>query len=582
MQHWVDTLHYGNQDISGGKEGFWLDGELRISATEQIELLSRLRKQQLPLSDRTQRIVIDIMKMEQSDDYVLRGKTGWVAATEPQLGWWVACPPATLRRSRFRRSASRCRCDPMGYRRRYVGVMTALACSVEAPRVLRAEARISSESAQWRALPVVPDAVERMAHVLVFDTARSRHIIFGGRPVNDSGQSLSDGWTIDGDGSFDQLAGYARRGFVRGAFDARRARTVVFGGADLRTTSPVGPVYTKETWELDDDTWHQASVPTSPPERSSHGLSYDSARDVTVLFGGYDGAWKDDLWAYDGATWTQACTVVACEGEPRPAARANPVLVYDEARAVTLLFGGSANGRGYSDTWTWDGERWDRLDPAHTPTARDAAAATYDPVTKRVLLFGGASEDEPELGDLWVWDGTDWSLIESVGKPVARRGAGMVWDAARRSATLFGGAVRRTATDAWQLQITGNVCESSQDCHAGACIAGVCGPDGSGGSPQGTAGSPPAATGSGGSEPQSGAPPDGSEGGGVSPGAGGAADEQSSEAHDDGPRSLYSCSAPPRSAGPVPPFAWGGLLVWLLIRPQRRGRIARSSTCRTT
>ncbi len=89
MQHWVDTLHYGNQDISGGKAGFWLDGGLRISATEQIELLSRLHNQQLPLSDRTQRIVVDIMKMEQSDNYVLRGKTGWVAATEPQLGWWV-------------------------------------------------------------------------------------------------------------------------------------------------------------------------------------------------------------------------------------------------------------------------------------------------------------------------------------------------------------------------------------------------------------------------------------------------------------------------------------------------------------
>jgi len=99
MQHWVDTLHYGNQDISGGKEGFWLDGGLRISATEQIELLTRLHKHQLPLSRRSQDIVIDIMKMEQSNEYILRGKTGWVAATDPQLGWlvgWLEMKSETL------------------------------------------------------------------------------------------------------------------------------------------------------------------------------------------------------------------------------------------------------------------------------------------------------------------------------------------------------------------------------------------------------------------------------------------------------------------------------------------------------
>lgn len=89
MQHWVDTLDYGNQDTSGGKQGFWLDGGLRISATEQIELLTRLHEHQLPLSKRSQDIVVDIMKMAQSDEYILRGKTGWVAATDPQLGWWV-------------------------------------------------------------------------------------------------------------------------------------------------------------------------------------------------------------------------------------------------------------------------------------------------------------------------------------------------------------------------------------------------------------------------------------------------------------------------------------------------------------
>jgi beta-lactamase class D len=89
MQHWVNELDYGNKDISGAQDGFWLDGGLRISAAEQIELLTRLDRRQLPLSKRSQDIVVEIMKMAQTEDYTLRGKTGWVSATQPQLGWWI-------------------------------------------------------------------------------------------------------------------------------------------------------------------------------------------------------------------------------------------------------------------------------------------------------------------------------------------------------------------------------------------------------------------------------------------------------------------------------------------------------------
>lgn len=89
MQHFVDTVKYGNCNIGGGIDRFWLDGDLRISPFEQVEFLKRLYSEDLPFSKRSIRIVKDILINEQTDNYVLRGKTGWAARYEPQAGWYI-------------------------------------------------------------------------------------------------------------------------------------------------------------------------------------------------------------------------------------------------------------------------------------------------------------------------------------------------------------------------------------------------------------------------------------------------------------------------------------------------------------
>lgn len=89
MQQYVDAAHYGNQDISGQIDTFWLEGGLRISADEQIEFLKRLHDDDLPFSQRSMDIVKDIMIIEETDDYVFRGKTGTGARITPHVGWFV-------------------------------------------------------------------------------------------------------------------------------------------------------------------------------------------------------------------------------------------------------------------------------------------------------------------------------------------------------------------------------------------------------------------------------------------------------------------------------------------------------------
>jgi beta-lactamase class D len=73
---WVTKLGYGNRDTSGGVDKFWLWGGLRITALEQIDFLRRFDGNQLPISERTADIVRDIMTLDVTEKYVLRGKTG--------------------------------------------------------------------------------------------------------------------------------------------------------------------------------------------------------------------------------------------------------------------------------------------------------------------------------------------------------------------------------------------------------------------------------------------------------------------------------------------------------------------------
>lgn len=90
MQEWIDRIGYGNRDIGGGIDQFWLKGDLRITARQQIEFLRGLYKDDLPFSPRTLAIVKNILIHEKTAAYVLRGKTG-LAGFEgrPNVGWFV-------------------------------------------------------------------------------------------------------------------------------------------------------------------------------------------------------------------------------------------------------------------------------------------------------------------------------------------------------------------------------------------------------------------------------------------------------------------------------------------------------------
>jgi beta-lactamase class D len=91
MQKYVDLLEYGNRDIGGGIDQFWLTGSLRIDPIEQIDFIDRLRRGALRVSKRSQELVRDILPVTMSGDSIIRAKTGVVSAQagKPSLGWLV-------------------------------------------------------------------------------------------------------------------------------------------------------------------------------------------------------------------------------------------------------------------------------------------------------------------------------------------------------------------------------------------------------------------------------------------------------------------------------------------------------------
>jgi beta-lactamase class D len=90
MQKYVTAFHYGNEDISGRVDNFWLNNVLKISADEQVEFLKAFYNGRLPVSKRSTEIVKDILVLEKGPTYQLSGKTGGGPIDEGKyIGWFV-------------------------------------------------------------------------------------------------------------------------------------------------------------------------------------------------------------------------------------------------------------------------------------------------------------------------------------------------------------------------------------------------------------------------------------------------------------------------------------------------------------
>jgi len=89
LKKYVEAADYGNKDISGQSDAFWLEGNLRISADQQVEFLKRFYANDLPFSRRSLETVKGLLILDNKDTFTLSGKTGSVVRTAMYQGWFV-------------------------------------------------------------------------------------------------------------------------------------------------------------------------------------------------------------------------------------------------------------------------------------------------------------------------------------------------------------------------------------------------------------------------------------------------------------------------------------------------------------
>lgn len=256
------------------------------------------------------------------------------------------------------------------------------------------------------------------------------------------------------------------RYFAMAAYDSTRKQVVLFGGLPQ-----FGDVLS-DTWIWNGSTWSGALPVTAPSQRFAAAMADDAARGEVVLFGGQDYRYAllSDTWVWNGTSWTRRCGSGQARCGPSP--RTVHAMAYDADRKRVVMFGGGKTlverplvhvGSALSDTWEWDGATWKETcgetsaTPCAIPGLRGASMA-YDPVRKRIVLYGGEGDhvaDSANLVDrVWEYDGATWSKREEITNvPPPRSFASMTYDTARARVVLHGGLTgvgRVHFSDTWE------------------------------------------------------------------------------------------------------------------------------------
>jgi MYXO-CTERM domain-containing protein len=384
--------------------------------------------------------------------------------------------------------------------------------------VLDSRASWSWDGTTWtrtdRAVPV-----DRIRPNVVTDPDTSDLLVFGGfelttggtRPVGDPLVGNGTTWSVP-TSAFEQPS---PRAYSLSVWDPKERHGILFGmspetrkdelwfwtQAGFSKVAKTGPwpsvngnmiwdpgsqtvIYETEgaTWRLSGSTW---SLIGPSPLSSSAKLVSDPERGQVLAFGGFKRdsittainetwVWKQDHWVqYTGAA---------------PPARGYVSMAFDPVRKRIVMFGGIVYVSGgqpasVGGTWLWDGTRWEHvaLPPAVEPPPRAEHHMIWDSTRSRVLLVGG-SDITNAFSDAWGWDGERWSLLAgSELGPHGFRSGVLVASPKTNKIVGFGGYYEDTQTQrdklergVWLLYTRGGSCAAGGQCGSGHCVDGVC------------------------------------------------------------------------------------------------------------
>ncbi|MFI5299206.1 MAG: hypothetical protein ACHREM_14005 [Polyangiales bacterium] len=248
---------------------------------------------------------------------------------------------------------------------------------------------------------------------------------------------------------------------VLDAKGARRALTARREGHRLDVTIDTAGLEYPLTLDpgFETATWVTSTLTTGPSPRLGHGVIYDTARNVTVVFAGctfstsFSGqlSCPADTWEWNGATWTKRTDAPFPFNDGRGFQMGT---AWDSGRGVIVAFGGGYGQVVDNNLYEYDGKAWTvrAENSGSIPGIRALAAMAYDVEHAVTLMFGGSCFSGCAaniLNDFWAWDGSNWTNLVADGAatmgdagtsvPSRRRAAAMGYDPKRKVTVLFGG-----------------------------------------------------------------------------------------------------------------------------------------------
>lgn len=201
------------------------------------------------------------------------------------------------------------------------------------------------------------------------------------------------------------------------------------------------------------NTWSTpATSGTSPGTRERHALAWDPVDSALVIFGGQNRptipfVHYDTLHVLVAGAWAQIP-----KAGTWPAARKDATLVWVPHLSKFLLYGGNDGGAAnnrFSDLHllTLDASAgtgsWQLLTPGGVaPPAQSAGCVVYDPAGRRLIVHGGETADgvDNNLTYQYLVDTNAWQLDTTTGTPpVPESFQQCAWDPVNKRVMLFGG-----------------------------------------------------------------------------------------------------------------------------------------------